>query len=122
MSPIGLVASSSYIDSIVPPAPDDAPDIVPVSLNPTLNDSLLIPTSPVPSLLLLNLYTWPFATPDEETVPNVVRVPVTPDTFASPWLGSPNDIAFTVALVKMVLILKYWKLLNRLHLFLLLSF
>ena len=57
LSPIGLVASSSYMESIVPPAVDVVPEIVLELSNPTLNDNLLKPTSPVPSLLLVNLYT-----------------------------------------------------------------
>ena len=34
LSPIGLVFESSYMLSIVPPAPEVAPDIEPLSLNP----------------------------------------------------------------------------------------
>ena len=41
LSPIGLVFASSYRLSIVPPAPDVAPVIAPLSLNPKLNVSLL---------------------------------------------------------------------------------
>ena len=45
------------MESIVPPAVDVVPEIVLELSNPTLNDNLLKPTSPVPSLLLVNLYT-----------------------------------------------------------------
>ena len=77
--------------------PDVAPVNVPVSLKPTLNDNLLIPTSPVPSSLLVNLYTVPFDTDDKDTEPLLATVV---NTFVSLFcvLAEAIEIAFTVVL------------------------
>ena len=95
LSPIGLVFESSYMLSIVPPAPDVAPDIEPLSLNPKLNVSLLNPTSPVPSPLLVNLYTCPLDTAESDIEPLLATVV---NTFVSLFneLADAIDIAFIV--------------------------
>ena len=93
LSPIGLVLESSYKFNIVPPAPEVAPSKVPLSLNHKLNVSLLNPTSPVPSPLLVNLYTWPFDTAESDIEPLLATVV---NTFVSLFneLADAIDIAW----------------------------
>ena len=97
LSPIGLVSMSWYRLSIVPPAPDVAPVNVPVSLKPTLNDNLLIPTSPVPSPLLLNLYTVPLDTDENDIEPLLATVLYTLVSLFAVF-ADPIEIAFIVEL------------------------